>query len=650
MGESVQHKLSRVRPPRVQITYDVEVGDAIETKELPFVVGVMADLSGHLLKDLPPVKDRKFIEIDRDNFNAIMASIVPHLEFAVTNHLVDPEEGEERGKLAIELFFRNIDEFGPLEILQQIPELLEIYTFRTRLKDLLTKMDGNDVLDKLLVPILKEPAARDALKAELEAEEGAETPTFTLMASKGKLARDPAQIGFAKDMLGAMLAMLEGQDAIENQHVSAFLSMHIRNHDERIQNQLNAVLHYPELQKLEGSWRGLHYLVMKTETSVRLKLRLMNITKKELLLDLQKAIEFDQSQLFKKIYEEEYGTFGGSPYSCLVGDYEITRHPTDMELLDRVAGVAAAAHAPIIMAANPKLFDLDSFEHLGVPRDLAKIFESLELVKWTSFRNSEDSRYVTLTLPHVLMRLPYGENTVPVEGLNFEEEIRGPDNSFFCWGNSAYTLAERITNAFALYGWTAAIRGVEGGGIVQGLPAYTFKTTDGDIALKCPTETSITDRREKELSDLGFIALCHCKGTDYAAFFGGQTVQKAKTYNTDEANANATLSARLPYMLSASRFAHYIKVIMRDKIGSFMTRSEVELFLNTWIASYVLLNDDAPQNVKARYPLREARIDVYDVPGKPGSYRSVVYLRPHFQMEELTASIRLVATLPPPAA
>jgi type VI secretion system protein ImpC len=475
------------------------------------------------------------------------------------------------------------------------------------------------------------------------------TPLLDQIMGEGKLARDETQKAFARDMVHEFVEQLLQHGQVVSKNVMSFLTERIRQIDEILQAQLNEILHQPDFQALEGSWRGLAYLVLNTETSTRLKLRLLNASKKDLLSDLQKAVEFDQSQLFKKVYEEEYGTFGGHPYSCLVGDYEITRHPQDMEFLDKMAGVAAAAHAPLIISAHPRLFDLDAFEQLGVPRDLAKIFESLELVKWNSFRNSEDSRYVTLALPRVLMRLPYGENTLPVEGLTFEENVAGGNTSRFCWGSPAYVLGQRITNAFALYGWTAAIRGVEGGGIVEGLPAYTFKTTDGDIALKCPTETAITDRREKELSDLGFISLCHCKGTDYAAFFGGQTVQRPKTYNTDEANANASISARLPYVLAASRFAHYIKVIMRDKIGSFMTRDEVELYLNTWIAQYVLLNDDAPQNVKARYPLREARVDVYDVPGKPGSYRSVVYLRPHFQMEELTASIRLVATLPPPA-
>lgn len=478
----------------------------------------------------------------------------------------------------------------------------------------------------------------------------AEESALDVLMTKGKLARDENQRPFARNLVTEFVNQVLEQGTVVSNDTVAFINQRILELDDLIANQLNQVMHDPAFQKLEGSWRGLSYLVMNTETAVHLKLRLMNITKKELLDDLEKAVEFDQSQMFKKIYEEEYGTFGGHPYSCLVGDYEFTRHPQDMELLQKMSQVAAAAHAPFLTAADPKLFDLDSFEHLGIPRDLSKIFESLEMIKWNSFRETEDSRYVAMLLPRVLMRLPYGANTLPAEGLNFEEDVSGADTSKFCWTNPAYILGERITNAFSHYKWTAAIRGVEGGGIVEGLPAYTFKTTDGDIALKCPTETSITDRREKELSDLGFISLCHCKGTDYAAFFGGQTTQKPKIYNLDDANANSNLSARLPYILAASRFAHYIKVIMRDKIGSFLTRENVEKYLNTWIASYVVLNDNASQAVKAKFPLREARIDVYEVPGRPGSYRSVVYLRPHFQMEELTASIRMVATLPPPAA
>ena len=467
---------------------------------------------------------------------------------------------------------------------------------------------------------------------------------------KGKLARDAEQKPRAKDLVGEFVHQILDEGMTVSRDTMAMIQAQIARIDELLSNQLNEILHHPDFQKLEASWRGLHYLVMNTETSTRLKLRLMCASKAEIFKDLDQAIEFDQSQLFKKIYEEEYGTFGGFPFSMIVGDYEFGRHPQDMALLEKLSGVAAAAHAPFVSAASSRLFDMDSFTELGNPRDLAKIMESTELIKWRSFQQTEDSRYVTLVLPHILLRLPYGPNTVPTEEFNFVEDTDGRNHSKYLWGNAAWALTQRITNAFALYGWCAAIRGVEGGGMVQGLPTHTFKTDEGDIALKCPTEIAITDRREKELDTLGFVALCHCKGTDYAAFFGGQTTQKPKQYDTDSANANARISARLPYLLAASRFAHYLKVICRDKIGSFQTKDTLSQFLNRWMGMYVLGTDDAGQELKGQFPLREARVDVFDVGGKPGAYRAVAFLRPHFQLEELTASIRLVAELPPPAA
>lgn len=482
------------------------------------------------------------------------------------------------------------------------------------------------------------------------AEETAELSLVDRILEEGKLARDKSQSKYAKDLVSEFATQILDEGMTVNKDTQQMLKDRIAQIDDLIVKQLNEVMHHSDFQKLEGSWRGLNYLVMNTETGTMLKLRLLNVTQNELLKDLEKAVEFDQSAVFKKVYEEEYGTHGGHPYSCLMGDFEFTRHPQDFKLLEKISEVAAAAHAPFIAAAHPKLFDLDSYTDLGVPRDLAKTFESLELIKWKSFRDSEDSRYVTLTLPRILMRLPYGIDTVPVEGFaSFEEDVDGSDHEKYLWGNSAYALAERITNAFALYKWCGAIRGVEGGGKVEGLPTHTFKTTDGDIALKCPTEVAITDRREKEISDQGMISLVHCKGTDYAAFFGGQTCNKPKVYNLDAANANARLSAQLPYILAASRFAHYLKVIMRDKIGSFMSAGQVSSYLNNWIANYVLLSDEAGQETKAQFPLREARVDVSEIPGKPGCYKAVVFLRPHFQLDELTASIRLVAELPPPA-
>ena len=467
---------------------------------------------------------------------------------------------------------------------------------------------------------------------------------------KGKMARDESQKARAKDLVGEFVHQILDEGMTVSRDTLAMIQAQIARIDELLSKQLNEVLHHPDFQKLEASWRGLHFLVMNTETSTRLKLRLLCATKAEVFKDLDQALEFDQSVLFKKVYEEEYGTFGGYPFSLLIGDYEFGRHPQDMALLEKIAGVAAAAHAPFIASASPKLFDMDSFTELGNPRDLAKLFESTELIKWRSFQAMEDSRYVTLVMPHILLRLPYGPNTVPTEDFKLVEDTDGKDHGKYLWGNAAWALGQRITNAFALYGWCAAIRGVEGGGMVQGLPAHTFKTDEGDVALKCPTEIAITDRREKELDSLGFVALCHCKGTDYAAFFGGQTTQKPKTYDTNAANANARISARLPYILNASRFAHYLKVICRDKVGSFQTKDTMTTYLNRWISGYILGTDDAGQELKAQYPLREARIDVFDVPGKPGAYRAVAFLRPHFQLEELTASIRLVAELPPPAA
>ncbi len=468
----------------------------------------------------------------------------------------------------------------------------------------------------------------------------------------GKMVNEPSQEPYAKKLIGQFAAQILDKDMkfSPDKGVVSMINERIAEIDDLLTKQLNAIMHHPEFQALESSWRGLHEFVFGTETSSRLKIRLMSVSKKELLNDLETAVDYDVSVLFKKVYEEEYGTFGGNPYSVLIGDYYFGRHPQDVALLERISKVAAAAHAPFIAASSPALFDMKSFTELGVPRDMSKIFESAELVTWKAFRESEDSRYVALTLPRYLSRLPYGAKTVPVDQFSFEEDVDGKDHDKYLWANASYQLGLRITDAFAKYGWTTAIRGVEGGGKVEGMTAHTFKTDEGDITLKCPTEVTITDRREKELNDLGFIAVVNSKGSNFAAFFGGQTVNKPKLYNKDNANANAQLSARLPYMLAASRFAHYIKVIVRDKIGSFQTKASVEAFLNTWIADYICLDESAPQATKARLPLASARVDVKEVPGKPGAYTAIVFVRPHFQMEELTASIRMVAELPAPAA
>jgi type VI secretion system protein ImpC len=423
--------------------------------------------------------------------------------------------------------------------------------------------------------------------------------------------------------------------------------------DAKMSAQLNAIIHDPKFLKLEGSWRGLHYLVQNSETGTSLKLRVLNISKRDLGRDLSRAIEFDQSQLFKKIYENEFGTPGGEPYGALIGDYEWTNHPDDLETLRLMSNISAGAFAPFITAAGAGMFGFDSWTELSKPRDLAKIFDTVEFTKWRSFRDSEDARFVNLVMPRVIARLPYGKATKPIDEFEYEEapmdkrgKAQAMEHESYCWSNAAYVMGARLTDAFAKNGFCTAIRGAEGGGKVENLPTHIFTSDDGDIDTKCPTEIGITDRREFELSNQGFLPLCHYKNTDYAVFFGGQTVQKPKKYDRPEATANAAISARLPYIMASSRFAHYLKVMARDKIGSFMEASNVETWLNRWIQNYVNPNVDAGQDMKARFPLREAKVEVREIPGKPGSYNAVAYLRPWLQMEELTTSLRMVASIP----
>ena len=465
----------------------------------------------------------------------------------------------------------------------------------------------------------------------------------------GRLDRDEFQKEQSKDMIAEFVGQVMSGELTMSKNMDVSINSRIAEIDRLLSAQLNEIMHHEDFQKLEGSWRGLHHLVKNTLTGPQLKIRVMSVTKKDLLKDFERALEFDQSALFKKIYEDEYGTFGGAPYGALIGDYEFGNHPQDMALLENLAGVAAAAHAPFISAASAGLFGWDTFSEMTEVRDVAKIFDRTEYAKWRSFRESEDSRYVGLTLPHVLMRQPYGAATKPTESFNFEEDVDGKDHKKYLWSNAAYALGVRLTEAFSMHGWCVAIRGVEGGGLVDGLPTHTFETDEGEVAMKCPTEVAITDRREKEFADNGFIPLVHCKGTDYAAFFANQSANKAKKYDTDAANANARLSTQLQYMFAVSRFAHYLKSMVRDKIGSFMSREEAATFLNRWISNYVLASDTGNAAAKAKRPLRDARVDVSEIPGKPGCYRAVAFLRPHFQLDELSVSLRLVADLPPPA-
>ena len=492
-------------------------------------------------------------------------------------------------------------------------------------------------------------AEAEKAKAEGAAAAQEEKGLLDQIIDEGRIGRDQGERDASKQQIATLIEEVLKGTVTVSKDIEAMINARIADIDELLSRQLNGIMHAEEFQKLEGAWRGLQYFVNQSETSSMLKIQVMNVSKADLIKDFRKNPDFDQSTIFKKVYEEEFGTFGGAPYGALIGDFNFGRGPQDMELLEKMSNVASAAHAPFISATSPDMFRLESFTDMPNPKDMGKIFDSVEWAKWKSFRESEDSRFVGLCLPRILMRMPYGPETEPVEAFNYKEDVDGKDHQKYLWGNAAYAFASRLTNAFAKHSWCAAIRGVEGGGLVEGLPTHTFNTDEGEVALKCPTEIAITDRREKELADLGFIPLIHCKGTDFAAFFGAQSAQKPKKYDTDAANANATLSSQIQYLMATSRFAHYLKSMMRDKIGSFMTRADAEKFLNRWIKNYVVSTEEAGQDVKAKYPLKEARIDVTEMPGKPGCYKAVAFLKPHFQLEELTVSLRLVAELPPPA-
>ncbi len=419
--------------------------------------------------------------------------------------------------------------------------------------------------------------------------------------------------------------------------------------DRKLSQEINLIMHHPDFQKLESAWRGLHYLVNNTETDEMLKISVMNISKLDFgkTLKKYKGTAWDQSPLFKKIYEEEYGQFGGEPFGCLVGDYYFDHSPPDVELLGEMSKVSAAAHTPFLAAASPALMQMGSWQELANPRDLTKIFTTPEYAAWRSLRESEDSRYLGLSMPRFLARLPYGAKTSPVEDFNFEEETAGGDHSAYAWANSAYAMAVNINRSFKTYGWCSRIRGIESGGAVEGLPTHTFPTDEGGIAMKCPTEIAISDRREAELAKNGFMPLLHRKNSDFAAFIGAQSLQKPAEYDDPDATANANLSARLPYLFACCRFAHYLKCIARDKVGSFKERADMSRWLNQWIMNYV---DGDPANsseeVKSRKPLAAAEVTVEEIPGNPGYYSSKFSLRPHYQLEGLTVSLRLVSTLP----
>lgn len=490
----------------------------------------------------------------------------------------------------------------------------------------------------------KQEAAQEAQAAELS--------LLDQIVEEGRFGTEEAARKRGRDMISSFVKDVLDETVTYSRDTEAMLNEQIRQIDDLLSAQLNEIMHAPKFKKLESSWRGLRYLVSQTETGKLLKIRVISLTKDQLQDDLtagKAEMAVDRSELFRKIYQEEFNQFGGTPYGSLLGDYEFDKKGQDMKLLTRISQLAAASHAPFIAGTDPRMFGFESYTELSNVYELESAFETAEYAQWNAFRDSEDSRYVALTAPRMLIREPYGKDTVPVKAFDFTEDVTGKEHDKYLWANAAWGLGGCITKAFAQHGWCARIRGVTSGGKVEDLPTHTFETDRGDIAMKCPTETLIPDDQEFELAKLGFAPLANEKNTANAVFFSVQSTQKPKEYvgpEGDAATANAALSAQLPYIFAVSRFAHYLKTMMRDYIGSYKTRRELSDMLNNWIGDYVLKTEGAPESAKAKRPLKDARIDVVENPRAPGTYQAVAYLRPHFQLDAVDFSMRLVADVP----
>jgi type VI secretion system protein ImpC len=535
---SVHHKLERVRPPRVHITYPVTSAGAVETRELPLVIGVLADFTGSN-EDRLQWRDRRFVTVDFDNLDAVIASMQPRICCSV-----GPSTAAE---LEIDLTFERLEDFEPERIVERVEPLRELQ-----------------------------------------------------------------------------------QSADENDRAM-------------VQQYLDLVLHAPEFQALEATWRGLWYLVSRVESGSLLKVMIIDVTKQELLRDLQRAPEFDQTHLFRKVYEEPFGASGGEPFALFIGDFALGSSRPDMELLEKLAQIASACLAPFISAAAPDMFGLDEFAQLSEPRDLGRVFDNGDTyAKWRAFRESEDARYVGLVLPRMLGRVAYGVRPGEPAGLLYDEDTHG--RRYLLWSNPAYALGACIANAFSRYGWCGAIRGFESGGLVEGLPTWE-QHIEGEGRMRSSTEVLISDRREKEVSDLGFIPLLQGKGTDHAVFYSTPSCARGLSYDNDAATITSRVACQLQYVLATSRFGHYLKSLALEHRDSCETRGELERLLNSWISQYVLTDDQASHTIRARFPLRQARIDLVDTPGRPGAYRIVAFLNPHFQLDELPVSMRLVTDL-----
>lgn len=653
MTEELQKTLQQPASERVDITFDVESEGVVNKRTLPFIVAILADLGGERDASAPgPLPGaRAMIDVHRDNLDEVMAAIKPRVALDKLN-ADDPLLGEiltAPGDAA--LTFSAMAAFNPLSVVRSLPSLNALYTARSQIRTLQSKAEADELVgaqltayaDKLLAGSTADDVSGDGNAASFT--------QFAVLLNAWTTLLD--RLDHAGVEMG--LAGITGITAARASGIVAMLDEWVAQIDVLLSAALSRILHSAGFKAIEATWRGLNYLVTQTDTSDLLRLHVLDVSMQALRQDLVTAGKYDRSHLYKLLDDASRN----APYSLMIGDYPIRNDIHDLDLLGRVAEIAAAVHAPLIAQASEALFGLDSFSLLNRPRTLVKIFDLQDAAEWRDFRAQDNARYVALTLPRVLLRLPYGEpdgcNAVPCEGFNFNEETGvapgagatgkdKPDPNSFLWGNPAYFLGWRIAAAFSRYGWTADIFGDEGG-LVEGLPAYTYATPGGGMATLGPIETDITDQREEELRPLGFIGLCHRSGTNDAVFRSSQTTSWPKRYFDNLANANAQMMDSLPCVLVMSRLALYVKAIMQNKIGSFMTRANVESYLNDWLSNYVLLDDNASPRVSAAYPLKQARAVVEDVPEAPGTYRASLFVQPRFQLEQLTVSARVVVYL-----
>lgn len=637
MSESIQKKLLRVKPPRIKITYDLETEGASIARELPVVFGIIGDYSGNRNPDeeFTNYQERNFVFLDPDNFNEVLKSFKPRVVLSI------PEKEKNENSVNIIINFESLEDFSPLNLVKKIDFLYEKFQEKKKLNEISMKSNINHKIGDFLDKIKNDSNFKDLIKNQATNQSGEDIDN---MFNETHFCHQTNQKPYAYDLILNYINVLE-KNLVSGDNYNSFIINYIVYIDEFISYYLNLILHSKEFQKLESSWRGLDYFIKNSEFN-NLKVRVFNATNEEIYNDLIKAMNFDQSYLFKKVYEEEYGTFGGNPYTVLTWDFYLDRSDFSITLLEKMTEIAAAAHCPLILSASPKLFDLLSFEKLSQPYALNKVFDSIELVAYNTFRETDDAKYINIVLPRFMGRNIYDTKIIPIDGLNFQEKVSGYEKDDYLWVNSAYAYATKISNSYSKSGWFSSICGVENGGCVENLPVHIYKTINSDLIMQCPTEVIITDRREKELSDLGFISLCHSKNTNFSVFFGNNSVYKHPLFTSDNANANGELSSKAPYMLNVSRFAHYIKCMMRDKIGSFSSTLSVCKYLAGWLSNYTLLDDNASSEQKSKYPLRQFSVKVQEIIGKPGYYTSIVYFKPHDELQGIEVSLRLVVNIP----